>query len=275
MAGIQSQTDSRSNSRFWRPTIALLMLLCIVTTAGQTSLDPVGCAIPPSGLMAWWAGEDNALDTTGAFHGVAQNGVGHAPGHVARAFDFDGIDDSVLVGMMGSVGVAETAPFTIIAWENSDNVSAQLAQVIAGNYMGEGGDIGNFSLFLLISDGQIHFGINKRQINAVSVSTAVSSGWQFVTATYDGSELKLYVNAELRSSGVRPFSGATNNTRGWNVGNYSDATNAAHGFNSTFNGLLDEVAVFDRALNASEISAIYATSNLGMCRPTIFANGFE
>lgn len=280
---------SRHHSRWVcsrRPIrLAALCLLGVLATAaastepsialGRSAFgDPV-CAPAPAGMVAWWAGEDSAEDILGSHHGTAQNGLAFAPGWVGRGFDFDGVDDSVLIGMLDTVGLTETAPLSITAWLNSNDVTATTAQVIAGNYMGEGGGTGNFSLYFHIANSQLLFDINQRQIDGNTVSAPISNGWHFVTATYDGSTLSLYLDALFQGSIARTFAGSTNNTRGWNVGNLSDTTNTAHGYNSTFNGLLDEVTIFDRALGAAEISAIHAAASAGLCWPIIFANGFE
>lgn len=49
----------------------------------------------PAGLVGWWRAENNAQDSAGTNHGVAQNGVGFAAGRVGQAFAFDGKDDFI------------------------------------------------------------------------------------------------------------------------------------------------------------------------------------
>ena len=56
-----------------------------------------GSVTPPAGLVAWWRGENNALDSAGTNHGTALNGTSYAPGIVGQAFTFDGFNDAVLV----------------------------------------------------------------------------------------------------------------------------------------------------------------------------------
>jgi hypothetical protein len=157
----------------------------------------------------------------------------------------------------------------------SANTASATIQNIAGNYMGEAGGMGNYSMSLRIDSSDLSFAINQRQLQGTSVVTPITSGWHFVAATYDGTTLALYVDGVLRGSTLRNFSGSTPNTRGWNIGNVSDETNAAHGYNSSFNGLIDEVTLFTRALGANEISAIFSAGSAGICTPTLFANGFE
>ncbi len=221
------------------------------------------CTPPPSDLVAWWRAEDNAFDSFDGNHGTMTNGATFANGKIGRAFSFDGIDDAISAGMLNNTALSETLPFSISAWINSSDTA--LYQVIAGNYMGEGGGIGNFSTYLSINAGNLSFAINQRQLADVTTSTALTTGWHFVTATYDGSVLDLYVDGMLKNSKVRDFSGSSDNTRGWYIGNFSPQTVAAHGFNSSFKGLIDEAAIFNRALSASEIAAIYNAGSAGQC----------
>ena len=55
------------------------------------------CAPAPSGLVAWWRGEGNGSDSAGTNGGVLVNGVGFTNGEVGQAFNFDGVDDAVIV----------------------------------------------------------------------------------------------------------------------------------------------------------------------------------
>lgn len=264
------------------PSLVATALLALAAGPVAAASAPVGsasvtaaCALPPPGLVAWWAGENDALDTYIAHPGSLLHGLGFAPGRVGQAFSVDGVDDAMAVGMVGAVGVAEDSPFSIAAWINAADPGAAGLHVIAANYMGEGGGTGNFSTYLLLTAGQLSFAVNERQIQGISADTPITSGWHFVSATYDGTTLAVYVDASLRTSVSRNFSGASGNTRGWSVGNFSEETNAAHGYSSPFNGLVDEVTIFDRALAPSDIAAIYAADSAGLCRPSLFADGFE
>lgn len=227
------------------------------------------CASQPTQMVVWWRGEDNSEDSIGTYDGTLVNGTLFDEGKVGRAFSFDGVDDAVHIGMIGNLGVTESGPLSIAAWVNSSDLSrhADDIQVIAGNYMGEGGGTDGFSTYLAIYNSDLSFAINRRQIDGNTATTPISEGWQFVTATYDGTSLYLYLNGELKDSVARSFSGSANNSRGWDIGSFSPETNTSHGFQSSFYGLIDEVQFFDRALSADEIAAIYKAGHEGVCVP--------
>ena len=53
-----------------------------------TPCDPV-----PSGIVAWWRGEDNALDSVGGNNGTLMNGTSFTSGEVGTAFSFNGVNN--------------------------------------------------------------------------------------------------------------------------------------------------------------------------------------
>ncbi len=222
------------------------------------------CVPPPSDMAAWWKAENDGEDSVGTHDGTLINGTTFAPGKVGTAFKFDGADDAVHVGMLGNVGLNETQPFSLSAWVNS-HAPATGSQVIAGNYMGETGGTGSFSTYLRINNSKLIFTIDRRQLAATTIETEILSGWQYVTATYDGTSLKLFINGTLKSSTDRTFTDSTANTRGWDIGNFSPETNTTHGISSSFNGEIDELAIFDRALSAEEVAASYNAGGTGAC----------
>ncbi len=87
-----------------------------------------------------------------------------------------------------------------------------------------------------------------------SLSTYLDSGrnpvlgqWQHLAATYDGATARYYVDGVEVAS--RAFSGSVGNSNTWRIGAYG------FGPGNFFDGLVDEVRVYDRALAAAEIAA--------------------
>jgi hypothetical protein len=84
----------------------------------------------------------------------------------------------------------------------------------------------------------------------------ISSGiWYLVTGTWDGTTLSIYVNGMLGASTAPGTVPATGSGLGLIIGN--DHTSADWYTNATF----DDVRVYNRALRASEIAALYNLTN--------------
>ena len=79
-------------------TLRATSLLCVFvlgTAASYASDGSEVCVMPPSGLMAWWSADGHADDISSTNDATLVNGTTFAPGKVALAFSFDGIDDAV------------------------------------------------------------------------------------------------------------------------------------------------------------------------------------
>ena len=51
---------------------------------------PGPCVEPPSGMVAWYPGDNNSNDIVGGNNGTLQGGTTFASGEVEQAFSFDG-----------------------------------------------------------------------------------------------------------------------------------------------------------------------------------------
>lgn len=93
------------------------------------------CVPPPSGLVAWWRGENSALDSAGANHGELQNGVSFEAGRVTAAFSFDGVNDDVRLPTTESLNLAGSMtlslwvkPTTLLLTPGQDYLFSDLAR---------------------------------------------------------------------------------------------------------------------------------------------------
>jgi len=85
-----------------------------------------------------------------------------------------------------------------------------------------------------------------RDLNTV----LASNNWYFFTSTWDGSEMKLYVDGELKEQ--KSVAATLDFTSSWfHIGIYTT------GDPRTLDGFMDEVRVYNRALSEPEINALY------------------
>lgn len=103
-------------------------------------------------------------------------------------------------------------------------------------------------------DTKVRFGLhtNLGYSEIFSPSTLLINNWYMITATYDGSVMKIYLNGQLQNSATI---GATIINANDNLYVGGDGVSTF-----TFNGLIDEPAVWNRALSSLEITSMF---NLG------------
>lgn len=106
---------------------------------------------------------------------------------------------------------------------------------------------------LNLSDGQIYY---KIQNVVVTSGSTYQNEWIFVSATYDGSKLRLYVNGSLIVSQSASLSISTTTDARIGAQSYSLA--------NYFKGNLANVAIWNRALTSDEINSVMWKSYEGL-----------
>ena len=219
--------------------------------AGPTRLRTDLFAARPGGLVA---GRRQAIDVTGAHPGTMVGGATFAPGVVGSAFSFNGTNS---VQVPDSPALNPTNEITVEAWINPMVGQSQ------GNYLEGNPPIIKKATYALemAGDGTMCFFVFVRGAGGagwVGVCALIVPGqWMHVAGVYDGQSVMLYVNGLLVASGsgagtIEPSNGS--------LGIGLDPTLDRH-----YKGLIDEPAVFNRALAPPEIAAIYASGATGHC----------
>lgn len=224
--------------------------------SAQTMDSMSTCVRAGSGLIGWWQAENNANDSAGTHHGQLVNGADCDVGMVEYGFLFEGVDESVEIPSPSGLA---TPSFTIETWVYPAEQVEWQAFIFGQAYgrqlvlwPGEGG----WAVSLFVTDPEGNF------VGVDSTAVIPFEAWSHLAATYDGTYLKLYINGVFnaqRESGLSeigvtacPFSiGGINNSCA--SGQY-------------FNGLIDEVSLYDRALFPGEINAIWQAGAAGKCK---------
>ncbi|MCI0553752.1 MAG: T9SS type A sorting domain-containing protein [Anaerolineae bacterium] len=237
-------------------------------SAGKCQPPPPSCVNPPSGLVSWWPGEDNANDIQSNNHGTLQNGATFAAGKVGQAFSLDGVDDIVRIS---NVAAIEVQQFTIEAWvfaESPGFHNDALGGIIASKDIGDTsippyvswglvgpGNTNKFHADIGFTDGSLHF--------LPSTNSFPFNTFHHVAATWDGSTLKLYVNGQLEGElNLGPKTVAYSG-EALTIGEHNVLP-----AQRAFDGLIDEVDFYNRALSAAEIQSIYNAGSAGKCNNT-------
>jgi len=221
---------------------------------------PPQCVNPPSGITRWWKAENNANDNIGTNHGAMQNGATFAAGKVGQAFSFDGVDDYVSLPPNSGTG-----DFTIDFWEKS---SSNALYKVALSFAASASPTTS-NLIFDFNDPDIPGGVGlwvywngggEYRITTGSIGSFTNGLWHHIALTRSGANMTLYVNgASVGSTVYAPVINLSN----FDV-NYIGASPATPPANF-WQGAVDEVSIYNRALTASEIQSLYDAGSAGKC----------
>ncbi len=228
------------------------------SSAALTVVPPPSCDPAPSGIISWWSGEGNALDNLNLNPGNFVNGPSYAPGFRGLAFNFDGSSQYVVV--TNSPSLTPSNALSLAAWIYPTALNPQSSAILC-KYAAPGNFGASSWSFSLETDGTGVMLANTSGGSAVihSVSVCPFNAWTHLTTTYDGTNLSIYFNGSLETSA--PLSGSiTPSTYNLGIG-----ANVGGGAAALFSGMIDEPAIYNRALSSGEISAIYSAGISGLC----------
>jgi hypothetical protein len=216
-----------------------------------------GCVRAGSGLVSWWQAEGNADDSAGSNPGQTPNDIAYVAGEVGQAFNFNGVNQSVQIPY--SSGMA-TASFSVEAWVNPAHQISSQAFVFGQGYgrqlvvrPGSGGV--TVAFFVTDLNGSFY---------GVTSTRAIPIGqWTHLAGTWDGTNLKLFLNGDQDRNASLQLSAIGNSGCPFSIGG---ANNSCGSSGQYFPGWIDEVSYYDRALFAGEINAIYLAGSAGKCK---------
>jgi chitodextrinase/uncharacterized protein (DUF2237 family) len=186
-----------------------------------------------------------AHDTSGGGHNGAVNGAAWTAGKINTGLTFNGSSNSVITPTIALGG-----PFSVSAWVNP-SVIPQIGYVriaetnyASGFYLGT--DTTGTKYKLIVNGGA---GVTGTCGYGCAEGGPITSGWHLVTATFDGATARLYVDNAVVGSDT--FTAPSNTNLPLNIG--ISYVGSGYGWNGT----IDEVRLYNRALTSTEVSAIY------------------
>jgi len=156
---------------------------------------------------------------------------------------FDGVNDRVITPVDADLDAMPSTTWS--GWIKPNGVSGW--QVIFG--MEDGG----WDRFLIIENGGLGLSMgmtNGRWQTGISVT---AGAWQHVVAIYDNGAMRFYYNGEEHTTASNEGSHSSSGT--FTIGGNNNGNQNLYG------GEIDEVAVWNEALTASEITDIYNSGN--------------
>ena len=229
----------------------------------QTTNSAAAAAAVTNGLVGWWTGNGNALDTTGNDPGTASGGVSYTTGVNGQAFQFSGASGGE-VSIPDSTSL-DSSSFSIGGWFELTQAPPAGGEVYLASKYG-----GNYNGWILRLNSSMTLTLSL--LKSATANTNVSSSqplalnkWYFISATYDGFTASIYVNGVLTGSTILAGGYAASPT--------PLVLGAASWYSGGFTtGLIDDFTFYDRALSADEVASL-ADNAGGM--PLVDQRGFS
>ncbi|MCH8905120.1 MAG: T9SS type A sorting domain-containing protein [Bacteroidetes bacterium] len=248
----------------WLVLLTLLLSYTLITPViAQVNLD--------SGLVAYYPFSGNANDWSANGNDLAVIGASlttDKSGNSASAYSFDGLDDYLIKDSI--LDIASQTAITICAWFYVD--------AITNPNRWSGITFGKFSTgalwFRTLIDNSTGFQmalVEPSEANGTHIESGTYSygQWYHLVGVYKDKDVKLYVDAVDQGAFITKNNGGS-------FANLVNANNFRVGLALAtvtdgpqyFDGKIDEVIIYDRALNSSEVQAIYnGATILGIQNP--------
>ena len=227
---------------------------------------PAGTDTLCLGLVGYWEldeilGTDAADSSGNGNDGLLMNmdpDTDWVSGNIARALDFDGINDNVVVSNNENLSVVDY--LTVAAWIKADVGSFIDWSIIAnkGSY-----DTYNYWFGTIADDITFGFSDGEGEVgfktSALNLNTNI---WYHIAATFDtdANEVRVYLNgSEVESWSTTRNPTASTEDLFIGKSRYS---------NEFWKGKLDDVRIYNRALDASEIAQLHTLTEGSHCVQT-------
>jgi hypothetical protein len=203
--------------------------------------------------VAYWRLDGDANDSVGGNDGIIYGNPVWTSGQVGGALEFDGDGDYVNCGTtFAAVGGSTTK--TLMAWVKS--VTSEDGRVIT-LYRSPGNRCVSISAYGNPATWQ---GLYRKAGSAtqwLDSGVYMADEWAHVALVQDGPNVNLYINGVSEISASDGIAPTISNPTNADIGGYWN------GYGSFFDGSIDEVGIWDRALSAEEIERLYENGLAG------------
>jgi hypothetical protein len=210
--------------------------------------------VPQNGLVGWWPFNGNANDESGNGNNGTVNGATLTAdrfGNANSAYSFDGVNDFIITQSSGPLGNSNRS---LSIWLNSN--SSNLSQIIGYGYQPPSG--GEFNLLINQLCPGITIDIHNNYITYNSINLT-DGNWHNIVCIYNNSISSNILGVMIYVDGVFLINSNCQNPINVNVNTLNASLNFGRyqvGYNY-FNGKLDDIGIWNRALTNCEAQALY------------------
>ncbi|MDD5064551.1 MAG: sugar-binding protein [Phycisphaerae bacterium] len=203
-----------------------------------------------AGIVGWWKFDETEGTTAADGSGNNHNGtlIGNAKwaqGKIGGAIDLDGKGSFIQIADKSAFNIA--GQVTVACWANIRSVPSEYMAIVTK------GD-GSWRLSTAQQGRKFHGSVNNYNSIVLDGSTEVTANeWHYVVLVYDNEEVRIYVDGRLDAAKL------------WKGGIAVNDFDVLIGENAeqkgrSFDGLIDDVRIYNYALKDSDIMALYNES---------------
>jgi hypothetical protein len=239
-------------------------IVCLAAIAGFSA----SAAEPPKGLVLHFSFDQAGVggvvaDRSGQNNnGRASDAQWTSAGKQGGGCEFAPIGGHIRVANNASLNVKQA---TFAAWFKTSKSDATWRPILdkrseRGYALGIGGDAQD-----LPSRGKLAFAINGGT-PCLSDNAVADGAWHHAAATFDGENLRLYVDGQPQKQVIPRHAEIAANADDLIIG-VNDSNPSPQEKGRSFDGLIDDVMIFNRALSADEIKAMVAAVDPSAGKP--------
>ena len=234
-------------------------------------VEQVPSYVPIVGLKGWWGFNGNANDLSGnGNHGFVCRGArgtftSDRYGNMNRSFLFDGIGDSIRLNLQQN----NITTYTITGWFKTSlggpilsgrGMPNQIGLTLAVHNLSTGGTGGVGKAFFVADASQTSIGKWTSLTYLDNQWHHIAGVFSGITGSINSSQFQIYIDGVLASQSIY--------TTGFGSAPINNLTNivigAHHAWSTTFNGKLDDIGIWNRALTATEVANLFLANDCGM-----------
>jgi hypothetical protein len=152
------------------------------------------CVPPPSGLVAWWRGEGNAVDSVSGNDGTLEGGVTYANGEVGRGFLFDGASGFISTLLL----ITNPQTFSLSLWFRTGITQGGVLMSFDSSQTALAGSLYDRNIYM-DNTGALHFGFWNGEATQINSTAGYNdNNWHFAVGSLSPSTgLSFYLDGVL------------------------------------------------------------------------------
>ena len=264
----------------------LLLVLTLALCAPMTFAQSLPSYVPTNGLVGYWGFNGNANDESGNGNNGTVNGATLTTdrfGNSNGAYSFDGTTNYVSMNLNSINNQFDTnSEITSIVWVKTSDLNGPLI-----SFQGTGGFEYDFHIGTLcdIVQNSGHYGVLIRDVccgtgNNIFGGTINDNNWHMLAIVREANgSILCYKDGIYEGNSSAGNNGALNFTkpylafgshRGWATAG-PECMSCNTNDQQYFNGKLDDIAIYNRALTQEEITNLYHAENT--CQSLVINTG--